>query len=85
MKFLNCDVFLSILKDLFILANSTDPDEMPPYVEFHLGLHCLSKYLVYQYSEWTGLIQMVSEDKKPFFTGRTLSEQAEPKSPEITR
>ena len=26
-------------------ANSADPDEMPPYAAFHLGLHCLSKYL----------------------------------------
>ena len=28
---------------LVILANSVDPDEMPPYVAFHLGLHCLPK------------------------------------------
>ena len=30
-----------------ILANSADPDEMLPYVAFHLGLHCLTifKYL----------------------------------------
>ena len=31
--------------DLFILANSADPDEMPPYAAFHLGLHGLPKYL----------------------------------------
>ena len=24
-----------------ILANSEDPDEMPHYAAFHLGLHCL--------------------------------------------
>ena len=24
-----------------VLANSADPDEMPPYAAFHLGLHCL--------------------------------------------
>ena len=35
--------FLS--EDRFSLANSADPDEMPPYVAFHLGLHCLPKYL----------------------------------------
>ena len=29
---------------IFVLANSTDPDEMPHYVAFHLGLHCLPKY-----------------------------------------
>ena len=38
------DVFLS-LKIVFILANSADPDEMPHYAAFHLGLHCLPKYL----------------------------------------
>ena len=27
------------------IANSVDPDEMPPYAAFHLGLHCLPKYL----------------------------------------
>ena len=26
-------------------ANSADPDEMPPYVAFHLGWHCLPKYI----------------------------------------
>ena len=29
----------------FTLANSADPDEMPPYGAFHLGLNCLLKYL----------------------------------------
>ena len=28
----------------FILANSADTDEMPPYAAFHLGRHCLPKY-----------------------------------------
>ena len=35
--------FLS-LKIFFIIANSADPDEMPPSVAFHLCLHCLPKY-----------------------------------------
>ena len=26
------------------LTNSADADEMPRFVTFHLGLHCLSKY-----------------------------------------
>ena len=26
------------------IENSADPDEMLPYVAFHLGLHCLPKY-----------------------------------------
>ena len=28
-------------EDLYFFANSADPDEMPHYVAFHLGLHCL--------------------------------------------
>ena len=32
---------ISVLKIVFILTNSADPDEMPPYAAFHLGLHCL--------------------------------------------
>ena len=31
---------------VFVLANSADPDEMPHNATFHLGLHCLSKYLL---------------------------------------
>ena len=34
------------MKIVFSLANSADPDEMPPYVAFHLGLHCLPKHLL---------------------------------------
>ena len=37
-------VFFSLKID-FILANSADPDEMPHYAAFHLGLLCLPKYL----------------------------------------
>ena len=43
-KFLNNDVFMSLKMDL-ILANSADPDEMLSSGAFHLGLHCLPKYL----------------------------------------
>ena len=32
------------LKINFVLPNSADPDELPHYAAFHLGLHCLSKY-----------------------------------------
>ena len=42
--FQNNNVFLS-LKISFVLANNADPDEMPHYAAFHLGLHCLPKYL----------------------------------------
>ena len=33
------------LKIVLIFANSTDSDEMLPYAAYHLGLHCLPKYL----------------------------------------
>ena len=38
-----------------MLGNSADPDEMPPYAAFHLGLHCFAKYLFTWYPEWKGL------------------------------
>ena len=38
-------VFLS-LTIIFIVANSADPDEMPSFAAFHLGLHCLPIYLL---------------------------------------
>ena len=42
-KILNYNIFMS-LKIVFVLANSTDPDEMPHFAAFYLGLHCLPKY-----------------------------------------
>ena len=38
-------VFLS-LQIIFILAYRADPDEMLHYRAFHLGFHCLPKYLI---------------------------------------
>ena len=40
--------FLS--EDLFYFSNSVDPDEMPHDAAFHLGLHCLQKYLFRRFS-----------------------------------
>ena len=37
-------IFFS-LKIAFVLANSVDPDEMSHYTAFHVGLHCLPKYM----------------------------------------
>ena len=33
------------LKIEFVLANSADPDELPIYMAFHLGVCCLQKYM----------------------------------------
>ena len=37
-------IYLFSLTIILGLANSVDADEMPHYVAFHLGLHCLPKY-----------------------------------------
>ena len=42
-NFPNNIVFLSLEVD-FVLANSTNPDEMLYYAAFHLGLYCMPKY-----------------------------------------
>ena len=47
-------LFLS-LKINFQLANSADPDEMLDGAAFHLGLHCLQKYLL-----WGSILQRVN-------------------------
>ena len=39
-------VFILSIKIVLFLANSADPDEMLPYATFHLGLHCMPKYLI---------------------------------------
>ena len=32
------------MKNVVVLANSVDADEMQHYAAFHLGLHCLPEY-----------------------------------------
>ena len=36
--------YISSTEYRFVLANSADSDEMPPYAAFHLSLYCLSQY-----------------------------------------
>ena len=38
------NIVLLFQKIDFISANCADPDEMLHYVEFHLGLNCLTNY-----------------------------------------
>ena len=42
-NFLKNIIFLS-LKIYSVLANSADPDEMPHFVPFYLGLRCVQKH-----------------------------------------
>ena len=42
-------MFISLKIDS-VLANKADPNEIPHYAEFHLGVHCLTKYLFNGYS-----------------------------------
>ena len=47
---------------VLILGNSADTDEMQHYAAFHLGLHCLPKYLFmgFQYTQgYTGLRKLI--------------------------
>ena len=66
-KCLDYDVFMS-LEIVFILANRADPDEMPLYAAFHLGLHCLPKYPFR-----TGLISHLKRIQSHNVTGDTLT------------
>ena len=50
------NIFLS-LKIVFILTNSADPDVMLCYTAFHLGLHCLPKYLMTGIQNEKGLLE----------------------------
>ena len=43
------------LKIIFNFTNSVDPGEMQHYAAFHLGLHCLQKYLFTGFPEHKGL------------------------------
>ena len=40
-----CKYFLS-LWIILVFTNSVDPDKMSHYTAFHLGLHCLQKYVI---------------------------------------
>ena len=44
--------YISVSEGCFILAISVYLDEMQHYAAFHLGLHCLPKYLIrgFQYT-----------------------------------
>ena len=41
---------ISVNEDYFYFSKQYNPDEMPPKAAFHLGLHCLPKYMFIQYS-----------------------------------
>ena len=42
--------WFSALEDCFVLVNSADPNDMPHYVAFLMGLHSLAKYPAQWYS-----------------------------------
>ena len=46
----------------FDLANSVNPDKMPHYVAFHLGLQCLLKYSLRVHQFTKGLITSKFKD-----------------------
>ena len=45
-EFSNYDASQSLkIVFLFLITNSVNPDEMPHFVAFHQGFHCLPAYL----------------------------------------
>ena len=48
-------------------TNSVDPDEMQHYAAFHLGLHCLPKYLFRGFPEYKGLRVLTMSRLMRFF------------------
>ena len=44
-----------VSEDLFTFTHSVDPDEMQHYAAFHMGLHCLQKYLFRGFLDSKGL------------------------------
>ena len=54
----------------FVLANSADPDETPPHVTSHMGLHCAPCIISTGSSLFAGVsgsgsIQLYGNDKNP--------------------
>ena len=56
-----------------ILLNCKDTDEMPRYVAFHLGLHCLPT-ACQELSVYKGLKLEISEGLSVYFTMHILSD-----------
>ena len=54
LKFQNLDLLQS-LKNVFILENSADHEEIPYLAAFHLGLHCWPKYPFIEFPVYKGL------------------------------
>ena len=42
--YLKKNIVFFLSEDLFYPNKQVEPDEMPHYAAFHLGLHCLQKY-----------------------------------------
>ena len=57
----------------FVLANNADPDEIPHYTAFHLGPHCLPKYLFSRFPFNKGLMTHCQSNVKidPFGTDKS--------------
>ena len=58
MKFSNYDL-PKCTEIVLTSAKSVDPDEMPHYAAFHLGLHCLQVSRIQRLSRWHAQILFV--------------------------
>ena len=55
-------LYSCVWRSFFNFKNSVDPDEMQHYAAYHLGLHCLQKYLFYK-----GLFTILSGSKNEIY------------------
>ena len=56
------------MKIEFVFANKADLDEMPHHASFHLGLHYLSKYIMYPFRGF-----LSTKGKQPTKTSKILT------------
>ena len=62
------------MKIKFVLASSVDPNEILHYAAFHLGIHCLPKYLFGGFSlQWVNLFVCVDASGIEIFRGTSLA------------
>ena len=60
--FFSTNIVFFCLKIFLTFANSVDPEEMQQYAAFHLGPHCLQKYLFRCFPEYKGLINSIIQE-----------------------
>ena len=63
---------LKFLKNVLVLANSTDAEEMQHNAAFHLGMHCFPKYLFRGFRQAGGRADRQAGRREGGRTGRQV-------------